>query len=67
MDDLQKFFEEPSRFECELPVVFVDIEHAALRSRTRRGFCFVDRRSNAVNVEDACQCKAAESGTDDRY
>jgi hypothetical protein len=43
----------------------VDIEHAALRSRIHRGLRFVDRRSNPLNVEDARECEAAESGTDD--
>jgi hypothetical protein len=66
VDDLEKLPEESRCLECELPIVMVDIEHATLRSRIRGGFNFVDRRSNTVNVEDACKCETAESGTDDR-
>ena len=66
VDDLEKLLEESRRLECKLPVVFVDVEHAALPSRTRRGFRFVDRRSNTVNMEGACKGEAAESGADDR-
>ena len=66
VDDLQELLEESRSLECKLPIVFVDIEHAALRSRIRGSLCFVDRRSNTVNVEDACKCEAAESGTYDR-
>jgi hypothetical protein len=44
----------------------VDIEHTALRSRVRRGFRFVDRRSNPVNVEDARKCQATKPGANDR-
>src|SRR5271156_4934380 len=66
VDNLEKLLEESRCLKCKLPVVFVDIEHAALRSRVRRGLRFVDRRSNTVNVKDACKCQAAEPGTDDR-
>jgi hypothetical protein len=66
VDDLEKFIEEPRCPECELPILFVDIEHAPLRSRVCRGFRFVDRRCNTVNVEDARKCQPAEAGTDDR-
>jgi hypothetical protein len=52
VDDLKKLFEEPGCLECELPVVFVDIEHAPLCSRIRGGFRFVDHRCNTVNMED---------------
>ena len=45
--------EESRRLECELPVVFVDIEQASLRSYVRSSFCFVDRCCNSVDVEDA--------------
>ena len=62
----RNLIEESRCLECELPVVFVDIEHAPLRSRVCRGFRFVDRRCNTVNVEDAGKCQAAEPGTDDR-
>ena len=66
VDDLEELLEEPRRLECELPVLFVDIEHAPLPSRVRRGFRFVDRRYDTVNVEDSGKCQPAEPGTDDR-
>jgi hypothetical protein len=49
--------EESRCLECELPVGFVDIEHASLHSRICRGFRFVDRRSNAVDVEDPARVR----------
>ena len=58
-DDLEELIEESRCLECELPVVFVDIELAPLRARVCRGFRFVDRRSNAVNVEDPGECQAS--------
>ena len=64
-DEFEELVVEPGCFECELPVVFVDIEQAPLRSRVRRGFRFVDRRSDAVNVQDSGKCQPTEPGTDD--
>jgi hypothetical protein len=66
MDDLEELLEESRFLECELPVVFVDIEHASLRSRICRSFCFVNCRSNPVYVKDARKRQPAEPGADDR-
>jgi hypothetical protein len=66
VDDFKELIEESRCLECELPVGFVDIEHASLHSRICRGFRFVDRRSNAVDVEDPGKSKATEPRTDDR-
>lgn len=65
VDDLEKLFEEARCLERELPVVFVDVEHAALCSCVRRGFRFVDGRGDTVNVEDARKHQASKPGTDD--
>jgi hypothetical protein len=59
-------WQEASCLECELPDFFVDIELAPLRSHVCRGFRFVDRRCNTVNMEDSGKCQTAEPGTDDR-
>ena len=66
MDDLEELLEESRCLERKLPVAFVDIEHAALHSRIRRGICFVYDRCNPLNVEDARKCQPTEPGTDDR-
>ena len=66
VDDFEELIEESRSLQRELPVVFVDIEHAALRSRVCRGFRFVDRRRNAMDVEDAGESQPAEPRTDDR-
>jgi hypothetical protein len=56
----------PAAFERELPVVLVDIELAALGAGLRRGLRLVDRRGDAVDVEDAGEGEAAEARADDR-
>src|ERR1700733_5535317 len=66
MYDLDKFLEKARCLESQLPVVFVDIEHAPLRSCVCRGLRLVNRRCNPVNVEDARKCQPAQPGTDDR-
>jgi hypothetical protein len=60
VDDLNELVKESRSLEGELPVVFVNIEHAPLRARIRRGFRFVDRRYNTVNVEDARKRQSTE-------
>jgi len=57
--------EDPRCLECELAVVFVDIEHATLRSRVRRGFGFVNDRGYAVDMQDPGKRQPAEPRTDD--
>jgi len=56
--------EQACIFECDLPVVFVHVEKATLRSRMNGCFCFVDGGGNAVNVKDAGKDKAAGARTD---
>ncbi len=55
--------EQPCIFEGDLPVVFVHVEKAALRSRMNGRFCFVDGGGNAVKVKDAGKDKAARACT----
>ena len=44
----------------------MDVEHAALGARGRRGVRFINRDREAVNVQDAGQGKTAEASPDDR-
>ena len=57
---------QPGCRERWLAVPGVDVEHAALSARGRRGVRFIDRDRNAVHVQDAGQRKAAEASPDDR-
>jgi hypothetical protein len=66
MNDLEELIEESRCFKRELPVVFVDIQHAPLRSRVCRGFRFVDRRGDAMNVKHPRKRQSTEPRTDDR-
>ncbi len=66
VDDRAELVGEAGRFERELPVVLVDVELAALRAGLRRGLRLVDRRGDAVDVQDACEGEAAEARADDR-
>ena len=66
VDDRAELVGEAGRFERELPVVLVDVELAALRAGLRRGLRLVDRRGDAVDVEDAGEGEAAEARADDR-
>jgi hypothetical protein len=56
--------EQACILEGDLPVVFVHVEKAALRSGVNGCFCFVDGRWNAVKVKDAGKDKAAGARTD---
>jgi hypothetical protein len=56
--------EQACIFEGDLPVVFVHVEKAALRSRMNGCFCFVDGGGNAVKVKDTGKDKAAGACTD---
>ena len=53
VDDRAELVGEAGRREGALPVVLVDVELAALRTGQRRPFRLVDRRGDAVDVEDA--------------
>jgi len=66
VDDRAELVGEAGRFERALPVVLVDVDLAALRAGLRRGLRLVDRRGDAVDVEDAREGEAAEARTDDR-
>ena len=57
---------QAGRLQRELPVVVVDVEQAALRAGLGRGLGLVDRRRDAVDVQDAGEREAAEAGADDR-
>jgi hypothetical protein len=63
--EAKKLVEEARGFQPELPVVFVDVEQAALRSRVGRSFGFINRRGDAVDVQDTCERQSAKAGTDD--
>ena len=52
--------------ESGLPVVVVDVQQSALGADLGRRFGFVDRRGDAVHVQDPCERQAAEAGADDR-
>jgi hypothetical protein len=56
--------EQACIFEGDLPVVFVHVEKATLRSRMDGCFCFVDGGGNAVNVKDTGKDEAAGACTD---
>ena len=46
--------------------MFVDVELAALHTGLCRGLRLVDRRGDAVDMEDTCEDEAAEAPADDR-
>jgi hypothetical protein len=62
--DWKEGVEQACIFEGDLPVVFVHVEKAALRSRMNGCFCFVDGGGNAVNVKDTGKDEAAGACTD---
>ena len=66
LDEAEELLEESCRLECELPVVFMDIEQAALSTCVCRSFRFLDRRGNSMNVEHTRKRQSAEPSTDDR-
>ena len=66
VDDRAELAREADRFERELPVVLVDVELAALRAGLPGGIRLVDRRGDAVDVQDAGEGEAAEARADDR-
>jgi hypothetical protein len=66
VDDCAERVDEAGCFERELSVVLVDVELAALHAGLCRGLRLVDRRGDAVDMEDACEDEAAEARADDR-
>ena len=66
-DDAAELVHQTGRLYSKQAVVVMDVEHPALRARRWRGFRLVDRCRDAVNVQDAGEREAAESGTDDRH
>ena len=66
MDQRHELGVQVRRLQRDLAVVVVDVEHAALRPRVRRGLGFEDRGGDAVHVQDARQHQPAEPGADDR-
>ena len=66
VDDGAELAGEAGRFERALPVVLMDVQLAALRARLGRGLGLVDRRGDAVDVEDAGEGEAAKARADDR-
>ena len=53
MNDPEKLIEKPGCLDCQLPVVLMYIEHAALHPCILRRVGFVHRRPNAAEVEDS--------------
>ena len=66
VDEAAELVEQAGRLQGELPVVLVDVELAALGAGAGRGLGLVDRRRDAVDVQDAGEGQAAEAGADDR-
>ena len=65
-DEAAELPAQPGGRERRLAVPGMDVEHAALRARGRRGVRFVDRDRDAVNVQHAGQRETAEARPDDR-
>ena len=65
-DEAAELLGEARRREGRLAGVVVDVEHPALRPRGRGRFRLVDRDRDVVDVQDAGEREAAESGADDR-
>lgn len=66
VDETEERVEETGVLEGELPVVVVDVEHAALGAGAGRGLRLVDGDRNAVDVQDPGERQPAEPGADDR-
>jgi hypothetical protein len=64
MDDATELVHQPRRFERDLPVVRVNVEHPALRPRGGRLLGLVHRRRNAVRPQNTRQREPAEPGAD---
>lgn len=66
VDDRAELIREAGRLERTLPVVFVQVELAALSPGLRRPVSLVNRDREPVDVQDAGEREAAEPGADDR-
>ena len=66
VDEGAKLVEQAGGPERELPAVIVDVQHAALRPRHRRGFGLEHGDGDAVEVQHAGEGEAAEACTDYR-
>ncbi|TYB71088.1 TetR/AcrR family transcriptional regulator [Nonomuraea sp. PA05] len=64
VDEAGELLEQAGVLEGVLPVVAVDVEHAALRAGLRRGLGLVDGRGDAVDVQDAGERQPAERRAD---
>jgi len=56
---------QTGRLQRGLPVVVVDVEHAALRAGVRGALRLVHDGLDAVDLKDAGEGEAAEPGADD--
>jgi hypothetical protein len=66
MNDGAKRIGEAGRGKCGLAIALMDVELAALRASPGRRLGFVDRRGNAVDVQDAGEDETAEARANDR-
>ncbi|CAM5627373.1 hypothetical protein SRIMM317S_04937 [Streptomyces rimosus subsp. rimosus] len=66
-DQAMELVHQVGCLEGELPVVVVDVEQPALMAGRGGGLRLVDGGRYAVDVQDAGECEAAETGADDRY
>ncbi len=66
VDETEELVVETGVLQGELPVVVVDVEHAALRTGGGRGLRLVDRGRYAVDVQDPGERQPAEPRADDR-
>ncbi len=66
VDERAETVVQTGRVQRLLPVLRVDVEHAALRTGRGRRLQFEDRRLDAVDVQDAGGGEAAEAAADDR-
>jgi hypothetical protein len=66
MNDLAERLVQVGGVQRDLPVLLVDVEHAALGSDVSAGLQVEHRGLDAASVQDTRQGQAAEAGADDR-
>src|SRR3954449_7274211 len=66
VDDRPKLLDQPGLPQRDLPVLLVDVQHPALRARTRRLVELIDGRPNAVHVQHPREHQPTQPGSDDR-
>jgi hypothetical protein len=66
VDDRTERIGEAGGRERGLPILFMDVELAALCASARRRLGLVDRRGYAVDMKDAGENEPAEAGADGR-